>query len=165
MKLNLREAYPNLALFAQMDWDAVAAEYEKTSNYISFPEYLELKYEEGDCPGYLFELAYFDSALTNIMSEEFIFPDEGGVHLNPSVHFLSFDHDILAMVKNAVDGKMGVVERTNVLGVYLHEDGEIGFYEINEEELLQLQAIENGSYKGDTKALATLVDAGLVLVN
>ncbi len=160
--MKLQDAFPNLTLFADMDWNAVTAEYEQTSKYVSFPEYLAIKAEEGDCPQHLYELAYFDAALTGLQESEFTFPDTPGIHLNPSARFLSLDHDILKMVTEAHDGKIDVIERANVLCLFVSEDGEICYHELNSSELDFLQALEEGNAQIE-KAPESLTDRGLVL--
>ena len=119
----LKDTFPHLSLFSDIDWNAVAKEYEQTSTYVTFPEYLELKSEEGDCPHHLFELAYFDAAINGLQEGEFFFPDAPGLHLNPSAHFLSFEHDILKMVSDAHEGKISVIERQNVLCIFVDSEG------------------------------------------
>ena len=161
--MNLKDSFPNLSLFSDMDWNAVLKEYEPTSKFVSFPEYLELKAEEGDCPQHLYELAYFDSALTRIQEEDFFFPDSPGVHLNPSACFLSFDHDILKMVIDAHDGNISVIERQNVLTIFVDHDGEIKFHELSLTELDLLQELEKGSLRNEHPAIAPLTDIGLLL--
>jgi hypothetical protein len=161
--MDLKESFPSLSLFSDIDWNAVAKEYEPASKVITFPEYLELKAEEGDCPPHLFELAYFDSALMALQEGEFVFPDTPGTHLNPSASFLSFDHDILKMVSDAQDGTISVISRRNVLCVYIDDEGELRFHEINESELEALQSLEEGRQPKDKNALSSLTEAGLVL--
>jgi len=159
----LKESFPHLQLFSDLNWDAVAREYEPTSAYVTFPEYLELKAEEGDCSPHLFELAYFDAALGNIESGEFFFPDTPGIYLNPSACFLSFDHDILEMVKKAHDGEITVIERPNVLCIYLDDEGQIRFHQLTTSELELLQSLEGGNILRDHKDLSALSSAGLIL--
>lgn len=161
--MQLKDAFPHLSLFSDMDWSSVAEEYEKTSRFVTFPEYLELKAEEGDCPHYLFELAYFDSALTGLQESEFIFPETPGLHLNPSARFLSLDHDILKMVSDAHEGTISVIERQNVLCIYVDGDGEIRFHELNASELEVLQAMENGSLNKNHEAIPLLTNLQVIL--
>ena len=161
--MNLKASFPSLALFSDMDWNAVAKEYDVSSKIITFPEYLEFKAEEGDCPQHLFELAYFDAALKSIEEGEFFFPDDPGIHLNPSACFLSFDHDILTMVKEAHEGKINVIERQNVLCLFVDQEGEICFHEISAPELDLLQKLEVGTLSEDHEALPGLTQAGLIL--
>lgn len=161
--MELKDIFPNLSLFSDMDWDAVTKEYEQTSQYITFPEYLELKSEQGDCPQYLFELAYFDAALTGLQEGEFFFPDSPGIHLNPSLRFLDLDYDVLKMVSDAQDGIIEVHERENVLGIYVDAEGDIRFHEITRGELWTLQAIESGQDPEDITAFKSLTDAGILV--
>ncbi len=146
-----------------MDWNAVAREYEQTSAYVTFPEYLELKAEEGDCPHHLFELAYFDAALSGLQDGEFLFPEAPGLHLNPTARFLSLDHDILRMVADAQDGKIEVIERQNVLCIYADSEGEIRFHELNSDELELLQLMEEGTLNKNHKSLPLLAELEVIL--
>lgn len=161
--MKLKDAFPHLSLFSDMDWNSVEEEYEKTSRFVTFPEYLELKAEEGDCPHYLFELAYFDSALSSLQESEFIFPETPGFHLNPSARFLSLDHDILRMVSDAHEGTISVIERQNVLCIYVDSKGEIRFHELNTSELEVLQSMEEGSLIKNQKALPLLANLEVIL--
>ncbi|MFL5785809.1 MAG: hypothetical protein ACJ76H_14420 [Bacteriovoracaceae bacterium] len=161
--MNLRDSFPSLSLFSDIDWNAVSKEFGPASKVITFPEYLELKVEEGDCPRHVLELAYFDSALMALQEGEFVFPDSPGFHLNPSACYLSFDFDILKMVTDAQDGTIAIIERPNVLCVYLDENGNISFHELSETELEVLQTLEENNHPEKTNALTSLTEVGLVL--
>lgn len=161
--MQLKDAFPHLSLFSDMDWNSVAQEYEHTSKFVTFPEYLELKAEEGDCPHHLFELAYFDAALSSLQDGEFIFPETPGLHLNPSARFLSLDHDILKMVSDAHEGIISVVERKNVLCIYVDSEGEIRFHELSSAELEVLQSMEEGNLEKNHKALPLLTNLEVIL--
>lgn len=163
--MDLRASFPSLTLFADLDWAKVEAEYAPTSRFVSFPEYLSLKVEEGDCPPHLMELAFFDAALESLSQGEFSFPVESGIHLNPSACFLSLDYDILSMVKLAQDGTIDVLERRNVLAAYVDETGELRFHELSPPELEILQALEEGRPPGSDGTLENLVRQSLVLRN
>jgi hypothetical protein len=163
--MNLRDSFPSLSLFSDIDWNAVSKEFGPASKVITFPEYLELKVEEGDCPGHILELAYFDSALMALQEGEFSFPDSPGFHLNPSACYLSFDHDILKMVTDAQDGTIAIIERPNVLSVFLDDTGNVCFHELSQQELEVLQALEENNHPEQSKALTSLTEAGLVLHN
>ena len=56
---SLEQMFPSLTLFSDLNWDKVKTEYESEYSDLSFPEYLQQKCIEGDCPPYLFELAFF----------------------------------------------------------------------------------------------------------
>ncbi len=161
--MNLKDAFPSLSLFSDMDWSAVSQEYEPSSKFITFPEYLALKAEEGDCPQHIFELAYFDAALTGLQEGEFIFPDSPGIFLNPSACFLSLDHDILKMVTDAHDGKINIIERQNVLTIFVNMDGEIQFHELSRAELELLQQLEDGNLEKGHPLLPSLTEKGLII--
>ncbi len=162
--MNLKDSFPSLSLFSDMDWNAVSKEYEVSSKIITFPEYLEMKAEEGDCPHHLFELAYFDAALKSLQNGEFYFPETSGIHLNPSACFLSFEHDILKMLEDAHDGKINIIERQNVLSLFVNTDGEILFHEISVPELEALQKLENGQLEKGNPALPSLKKKGLIIL-
>jgi hypothetical protein len=161
--MNLKDAFPSLSLFSDMDWAAVSKEYEISSKIITFPEYLEMKAEEGDCPHHLFEIAYFDAALQALQEGEFFFPDSPGTYLNPSACFLSFDHDILKMITDAHDGKINIIERQNVLCLFVNTDGEIQFHELSRPELELLQLLEEGKLEKGNPALPSLTQKGLII--
>lgn len=161
--MNLKDAFPSLSLFSDMDWNAVTKEYEPSSKFITFPEYLALKAEEGDCPQHIFELAYFDAALTGLQDGEFIFPDSPGVYLNPSACFLSLDYDILKMVTDAHDGKINIIEKQHVLSLFVDADGEIVFHELSSDELEALQELEDGKLEKGNSLLPSLTEKGLIL--
>lgn len=163
MKTDLKSDFPSVSFFSDVDWSALAQEYAPASQIMSFPEYLEIKAEEGDCPPYIFELAYFDETLSSLQGEEFLFPDSPGVHLNPSARFLSFDFDILTMVSAAHEGKVEVVEKKNVLSIYVDAEGEIRFHELTGPELDTLQALEAGVTPSDPESLSGLVESGLLI--
>jgi hypothetical protein len=161
--MNLKDSFPSVSLFSDMDWNAVSREYEPTSKFVTFPEYLAIKAEEGDCPQHIFELAYFDAALAGLQEGEFTFPDEPGIHLNPSACFLSLDHDILKMVVDAHDGKMNIIERPNVLSLFVNDEGEIVFHELSREDLDLLQKLEEGNLEKGHPALASLTEKALII--
>lgn len=161
--MNLKDSFPSLSMFSDMDWSAVMKEYEPSSKFITFPEYLALKAEEGDCPHHIFELAYFDAALMGLQDGEFVFPETPGIYLNPSAAFLSLDHDILKMVSDAHEGKINIIERQNVLCVFANIDGEVVFHELTRTDLEILQELENGRVGKDNPAITPLLDIGLVI--
>lgn len=161
--MNLKDNFPSLSLFSDMDWTAVSKEYEPSSKFITFPEYLALKAEEGDCPQHIFELAYFDAALSGLQEGEFLFPDSPGTYLNPSACFLSLDHDILKMVTDAHDGKINIIERQNVLCLFVNMDGEIVFHELSRSELEVLQQLEDGNLEKGNSHLTPLTEIGLII--
>src|SRR4051794_32086142 len=60
---SLQQMFPSLTLFSDIDWNAVTHEYQSEYIDLTFPEYLQQKALDGDCPQYLFELAFFELAL------------------------------------------------------------------------------------------------------
>ena len=51
---SLEQMFPSLTLFSDLDWEAVTQEYESQYIDLSFPESLQQKALDGDCPPYLF---------------------------------------------------------------------------------------------------------------
>ena len=146
---SLEQMFPSLTLFSDLNWEAVTQEYE--SNYIdlSFPEYLQQKAEEGDCPPYLFELAFFELALFDVKTSSDPFPSQEGVYLNPTALFLSLEFDVLTMLEEAQAGKIEVVERPHVLCLFRDKKDQIHFQELSQEELSILQNLEEGPQPDD----------------
>ena len=80
-----------------------------------FPQFLQDKASEGDCPGYLFELAYFELLQDQIISYEWEAPKLKGINLNPSLSFLNLEFDVGLMMDEAAKGSVQVVQRPHVL--------------------------------------------------
>ncbi|HXH73476.1 MAG TPA: hypothetical protein VNJ08_00825 [Bacteriovoracaceae bacterium] len=140
----LQKMYPSLTTFSDLNWDLVGQEYEATSIDISFPEYLQLKAEEGDCPPYLFEIAYYELAAFNARTCTDPFPINSGIYLNPTALFLSLEFDVLKMLEVAQTGKIEIYEKPHVLCLYRDVKDELNSIEIDETGLLLLQQLENG---------------------
>ena len=145
----LEQMFPSLTLFSDLNWEAVTQEYE--SNYIdlSFPEYLQQKAVEGDCPPYLFELAYFEMALFDVKTTTEPFPFQDGIYLNPTALFLSLEFDIMKMLSEAKSGNIEVIERPHVLCLFRDPEDKIHFQELSQDELLILQNLEEGPKLND----------------
>lgn len=165
--MDLKNSFPSLSYFSDIDWDKVGAEYKISSQIMTFPEYLEMKAEEGDCPPHLFELAYFEEALMTLQSSEFLFPEDPGIFLNPAACFLTLDFDVVEMMARAQDGKIEIIERPHVLSIFVDPDGEIQFMDLSNEEIDILSSLENGDRISEEKAplIEKLYHAGLVLIN
>lgn len=127
-----------------MNWEEVTREYETHYIDVSFPEYLQQKAEEGDCPDYLYELAYFEMALQQVQNHRLTYPYLPGVYLNPSVVFLSLEYDIPAMIKNVLVTGPNLIERDLYLCLYQNTQGESCIHEINHHDLQILQLLEDG---------------------
>lgn len=141
---NLEQLYPSLARFSDINWEAVTKEYESTSIEISFPEYLQLKAEEGDCPPYLFELAYYEMALASARTSDEPLPYRPGIYLNPTALFLALQFDVIGMLESASRGKVEVLEKDHVLCLFRGEGDKVKSLEVDQEELELLQFLENG---------------------
>lgn len=167
---NLEQLYPSLAQFSDIDWEAVTKEYEATSIEISFPEYLQLKAEEGDCPPYLFELAYYEMAMNNVRISDEPLPFKPGIYLNPTALFLSLQFDVPRMLKDALRGEIEIHEKDHVLCLYRGEGDEVRFREVGQAELEILQNLEEGPQfdhsfvkENDQEDFQKLVSEGIIL--
>jgi hypothetical protein len=166
----LEQMFPSLTLFSDLNWEAVTKEYE--SNYIdlSFPEYLQQKAVEGDCPPYLFELAYFEMALFDVKATTEPFPFQDGIYLNPTALFLSLEFDIMKMLSEAKSGNIEVIERPHVLCLFRDPEDKIHFQELSQDELSILQNLEEGPKlndhflrKNQRSDFNKLVELGIIL--
>lgn len=161
---NLAEKFPSLSLFSNIDWPTVNAEFMPFSQNITFPEYLQLKAEQGDCPAYLFELAFYEMAIAQVQEITEIPPLGTGLHLNPSTAFLSLQFDINRMLSEAEAGEIAVHERENVLCLFLHQE-EVTVVELDEDSLSFLQELEEGPLPLEEldEEIQEFIDLGLVL--
>lgn len=140
----LEQMFPSLTLFSDLDWKAVTEEYETNFIDISFPEYLQQKALDGDCPPYLFELAFYELALFDAKTSAEPFPHQPGIYLNPTALFLSLEFDIPEMLKKAMGGEIEIIERPHVLCLFRDSDDSIRSQEMTDEELNLLQNLEDG---------------------
>lgn len=141
---NLASIFTSLTLFSDLDWDQVTKEYEGSYIHLSFPEYLQEKALEGDCPPYLYELAFYEQALFELKNSNTPFPHQPGIYLNPTALFLSLEFDVPEMIADAHKGEPSVREREQVLTVYKDEADQIHSLPLTKEELLLLQELEEG---------------------
>src|SRR5688572_19007344 len=132
---NLEKVYSSLTKFSDLDWDQVSKEYAKVEKQISFPEYLQIKAEDGDCPVYLFELAFYELALAETLASKLEYPKANGIYLNSSALFLSLEYDIEKMLKDAELGKIDIHERPHVLCLFRDKNDEFKTVELEEEAL------------------------------
>ncbi len=140
----LKKMFPSLTLFSDLDWDLVTAEYETNYIDLSFPEYLQQKATDGDCPPFLFELAYYEMALFDAKTSDTPFPHISGVYLNPSALFLSLEFDVVKMLAFAKDGKIEIIERPHVICLFRDKLGKVRSVELDDEALDILQNLEDG---------------------
>jgi hypothetical protein len=169
---SLQKMFPSLTAFSDLDWDLITKEYQATKIEISFPEYLQQKAEEGDCPPFLFEIAFYEMATFNAMTSEEPFPFSLGIYLNPTAIFLSFEYDVPRMLKEASKGNIEIYEKPHVLCLYRNSTDEVISIELDETDLILLQHLENGprqnkSFVSDSllKDYDVLVSKGLILEN
>lgn len=140
----LEQMFPSLTLFSDLNWDAVTKEYETDYIDLSFPEYLQQKSVDGDCPPYLFELAYYELALFDARTSSDPFPYKPGIYLNPTALFLSLEFDVKRMLDEAAEGNIEVYEKPHVLCLFRDSHDKIQIMEVSEEDLDLLQNLENG---------------------
>ena len=141
---SLEAQFPHLKLFCHMNWEEVTREYEGQYIDISFPEYLQQKAIEGDCPDYLFELAYYELALSQVASQQINYPYLPGIYLNPSVLFLSLEYDIPSMLELLDVEGPSLIERNIYLCIYQDTQGQARVHELSHDELQILQILEDG---------------------
>lgn len=165
----LEQMFPSLTLFSDLDWEAVTQEYEADYIDLSFPEYLQQKALDGDCPPYLFELAYYELAHYDAKNSDAAFPFKPGIYLNPTALFLSLEFDIVKMLNEAKAGNVDVFERSHVIGLFKDEHDKIHTLELSDSELGLLQNLEDGpqgsaDFIGKNKReFEALVKQGLIL--
>lgn len=140
----LEQMFPSLTLFSDLNWDKVTSEYLSDYGDISFPEYLQQKHIEGDCPAYIFELAYFEQALLELKELKLDEPKQKGIFLNPSSLFLSLEFDIKKMLEDAHQGEVNIIEKQHVVCLFKNKNGQIISIETSDEELFLLQKLEEG---------------------
>jgi hypothetical protein len=139
-----QKMFPSLAVFSDLDWPSVIKEYETDYIDISFPEYLQQKAEEGDCPAYLFELAFYEMALFESRTSNLPFPLTSGVHLNPTALFLSLEFDVMKMLADSAKGNVEVHERPHVLCLFRDKNDKVRSVELDDEALNLLENLEDG---------------------
>lgn len=167
---SLEKMFPSLTLFSDLNWDAVTEEYERDYIDISFPEYLQQKSLDGDCPPYLFELAYYELALYDAKTSPEAFPHRPGVYLNPTALFLSLEFDIKKMLEEALKGNIEIIERPHVLSLFKDTHDRIHIMEVDEDALEMLQNLEDGpqidrGFVKDLEQYMSLTKKGLILDN
>jgi hypothetical protein len=149
----LQERYCQLSLFSDIKWADVANEYlasheqrptDLEAFVFNFPDFLQRKAEDGDCPSYLFELAYYQLAQAQVVSSPSTFPTSSGIHLNPSATFLNFEFDVVKMLEDAENGSIHVLERPHILCLFLHPSEGLFQLELNEKQLEFLSLLEEG---------------------
>ena len=166
----LKELYPHLSLFSDLDWDAVSSEYDESYSELTFPEYIEQKALEGDAPLYLYELAYFDYVCGILQNFELSSEDVKGVQLNSSAHFLNFEFDIYQMIELTKKQKIEILERSNILCLFKNLKNEIQACELRQEDLQFLEKLENGPIEKsliqnneELKILKALLEKNIVI--
>ena len=166
----LQKMFPSLTKFSDIDWELITQEYETTSIDISFPEYLQKKAEDGDCPPYLFELAYYELAIFDAKNSREPFPFKPGLYLNPTALFLNLEFDIPQMLKGAEKGEIEVYEKSHILCIYRDADNKVKTLELDDDSLEILQGLEDGpqmdnTFVGEKKMgnFQTLIKQGLIL--
>ena len=167
---SLQKMFPSLALFSDLNWEAVTEEYERDYIDLSFPEYLQQKTLDGDCPPYLFELAFYELALFDAKTSMEPFPHQTGVYLNPTALFLSLEFDVSLMLEQALKGEIEIIERPHVLCLFRDTHEKIHRIELSEEALELLQFLEDGpqmdrAFIQDHEQYQELIKIGLIIDN
>ncbi|WPU66445.1 HvfC family peptide modification chaperone [Peredibacter starrii] len=141
---SLQKMFPSLTLFSDLNWEAVTEEYERDYIDLSFPEYLQQKTLDGDCPPYLFELAFYELALFDAKTSIEPFPHQAGIYLNPTALFLSLEFDVSKMLEQALAGEIEIIERPHVLCLFRDTHNKLHTMELDEDALELLQFLEDG---------------------
>lgn len=167
---SLQKMFPSLTLFSDLDWPTVQKEYETTAADLSFPEYLQQKAEDGDCPFHLFEIAFYEMALFEAKTSNDPLPTAPGVHLNPTALFLSLEYDVPTMIDKAKAGEIDIIERSHVLCLFRDKNDRVRSVELDEPALEMLENLEDGPQKDSSfvaqnmkSRYAEMVKYGLVL--
>lgn len=167
---SLQQMFPSLTLFSDLNWDAITQEYESEYIDVSFPEYLQQKAVDGDCPPYLFELAFYELAMFDAKTSQEPFPFRPGIYLNPTALFLSLEFDIPKMMDEAQKGNIEVYEKPHVLCLYRDKSDKLHSFEVTDDELELLQHLEDGPQenkkflsKNTEQLFDKLVTRGLIL--
>lgn len=138
-----QEMFPHLTLISDIDWEKTINEFLSFSD-LTFPDYLELKSQEGDCPSYLVELAYYEMALFELKKNPISLPQKPGIYLNSTVVFLNLEFDIKKMIEDANQGDVIIFRRPHYLCLFKNKLNKISSLEIKKEDLKILQYLENG---------------------
>ncbi|MGE3609804.1 MAG: hypothetical protein AB7I27_09490 [Bacteriovoracaceae bacterium] len=152
MKELLKKQYSLLSEFSDISWQEISDEFQEAYSpkddseaLIQFPMYLQEKAEEGDCPEYLFELAYYLLAQSEVMNSEFLLSKTKGLHLNPTASFLRLEFDVPKMISDKE-----ISEKDHVLCIAKTSSGTLICQELNSKELEILSFFENGPIQGVT---------------
>jgi hypothetical protein len=175
----IEDTYSSLEIFSDISWEVICNEYlashesppKDVDDFVAgFPQFLEDKAAEGECPTYLFEIAYVE-LMASILSEAKVdMPKKKGLHLNPTLSFLTLEFDVLQMLEDSKSGEASVIERPHILCLY--QDGENGLcsQEIEEDELEILKKLEDQEDctsdqfpSKDQQSLAHLIKTGMIL--
>jgi hypothetical protein len=175
----LEKTFPSLTVFSDLNWDDVAREYiaahdERPTDLddftFNFPQFLQDKASDGDCPTYLFELAYFELLQSQILENELILPEEKGLHLNPSLSFLNLEFDVGMMMDEATKGSVQILQRPHVLCLYSHPTRGLHNIEVTTPILETLQLLEEDSLENREavpkhlqETLQKLIDLGVIV--
>lgn len=145
--------YPSLSVFSDINWDELTQEYIASHDerpqdmeefLFNFPHFLQDKAAAGDCPIYLFELAYYEYLQGQILQNEIDLPETEGLHLNPSLSFLNLEYDVNLMLDEATKGNVQIIHRPHVLCLYRHPSKGFHHIDITTPVLKVLQELENG---------------------
>lgn len=170
----LIKMYPSLSVFSDINWDDLSQEYVASHDVrptdleeflFNFPFFLQDKAAAGDCPVYLFELAYYEYLQTQILASDVPLMDQNGFHLNPTLSFLNLEYDINLMLDEATKGNIQIIQRPHVLCLFRHPTKGFHHLDITTSVLKVLQELEEGPQVSisDTQTLKHLIELGLVL--
>lgn len=175
----LEEMYPSLNVFSDINWNEISQEYiashesppQDIEDFVfGFPQFLQEKASQDECPVYLYELAYFELIENQLISSKIILPKSPGIHLNPSLSFLSLEFDIGLMRDEATKGNVLVIQRPHIICLYRQKTKGVHQIEISPSFLDVLQKLEETTSLIKTEwplheqqTLNQLIELGLVI--
>jgi hypothetical protein len=175
----LVKMYPSLSVFSDIDWNDLTQEYIASHDerpqdveefLFNFPHYLQDKAAAGDCPVYLFELAYYEYLQKQIIDNEIDLPEVEGLHLNPSLSFLNLEYDINLMLDEATKGNVQIILRPHILCLYRLPSKGFHHIDITTPVLKVLEKLENGPLssmselpKEEHSTVNHLIELGVIL--
>jgi hypothetical protein len=147
----LEDTYSRLKLFSDLDWSEISQEYiashehypSDMSDFVfHFPEFLEHKIAQEDCPPYLGEMAYYELILSLLRASQYSSPSSKGIHLNSTLSFLNLEFDVSLMNKKVEGGEIQIIHRPHILCLYLDASHKLNELEISASQLETLQLFE-----------------------
>jgi hypothetical protein len=175
----IQDTYSSLEIFSDISWEEICNEYlasyeeapKDVDDFVAgFPQFLEDKAAEGECPTYLFEIAYVEFMASVLSDAQVDFPTSKGLHLNPTLSFLTLEFDVLQMLEESKSGEASVIERPHILCLYQDQENGLCSQELEEDDLEILKKLEEQEdctldhfASEDQQSLDHLIKTGMIL--